>query len=131
MKTVLPCTREHNFQGFGMSGFGSFRHPFPNLCQSPSKTPQNTKKSKKGSPKGIVFRVGRVLESPFGVLGFRWWFQNRFVMRPGASEATKQHQNGVKTRKTKTPILFNEHRKQHCSHDPVDPSANTFARATS
>ena len=51
MKTVLPCTREHNFQGFGGSGFGPFRHPFPNLCQRPPKTTQNTKNYKNQPPK--------------------------------------------------------------------------------
>ena len=51
MKTVLPCTREHNFQGFGGSRFGPFRHPFPNLCQRPLQTPQNTKNYKNQSPK--------------------------------------------------------------------------------
>ena len=50
MKTVLPCTREHHFQGFGGYSFELFRHPFPNLCQRPPKTRQITKNTKNGSP---------------------------------------------------------------------------------
>ena len=51
MKTVLPFTREHNFQGFGRSGFGPFRDLFPNLFQGTPKTPHNTKNYKNRPPK--------------------------------------------------------------------------------
>ena len=62
---------------------------------------------KNRSQNGIGVRAGAILESPFGVLGFQWWFQNRFVMHPGAFEATKQHQNGAKTmRKTSNTMQW-------------------------
>ena len=99
MKTVLPWTREHRFQGFGDSRFGPFRPSLSNLCQRLPKTPKIRKTTKKHSQNGIVVRPRAILESPFGVLGFRWWFQNSFFMRPGAFEATKQYQNGAKTMK--------------------------------
>ena len=58
-----------------------------------------------------------VLNIPFPCLRVPPKLQNNTKMKP--------------KRQKRLPILFNEHRKQHCSRDPADPSANTFARATS
>ena len=42
-----------------------------------------------------------------------------------------QNSTKMKPKRSKRlPILCNEHQKRHCSHDPVDTSANTFACAT-
>ena len=105
MKAVLPYKREHHFQGFGGSGFKPFRHPFPNLCQTPPRQPKIRKTIKNDPQNGILFRAGRVLESPFGVLGFPWCPQNNFLMPPGTSEATKQRQNEAKTTKNNSNIV--------------------------
>ena len=85
---------------------------------------------KHDSQNGVGVRARRVLELPVWVLGLRWWFQNKFFMHPGASEAPKNTKMEPR-RKNKGVILCNAHPKQHCSHDPVDASANTFARAAS
>ena len=105
MKTELPCTREHNFQGFGGFGFGPFRHPFPNLCQGPPKTPQNTKNYKSQPPKWYPLSCPWCPGIALWALGFRRWIRIRFVMCPGASEASKQYQNGAKTTKKTANIL--------------------------
>ena len=39
-------------------------------------------------------------------------------------------QHKMPTRRKKCPMLCNQWTSLHCSHDPVDASANTFARAT-
>ena len=78
---------------------------FQTCARDPPRHPRIRKTKKNDSQNGVGVRAGRVLESPFGVLGFRWWFQNSFFMRPGASEATKQHQNGAKTTKRTSNIM--------------------------
>ena len=130
MKTVLKCTREHNFQGFGGSGFEPFRHPFPNLCQSPKDTPKYEKLEKR-APQRVSYFVPVVswnlpLGSSDSDGGFKIVF-SCIRVPPKLQNSTKMESK----RQERPPILCNEHQKQHCSHDPVDPSANTFARATS
>ena len=105
MKTVFPYTREHYFQGLGGSRFGPFRHPFPNLCQGPPKTTQNTKNSKNRPPKWYLLSCRCCPGIAPWALGFRRWIQNSFVMCPGTYEASTQHQNGAKMTKNTTNIL--------------------------
>ena len=131
VKTVLPCTREHNFQGFGGSRFGPFRHPLPNLCQRPLKTPLNTKNYKNRPPKGYRFSWPRCPGiTLWGSLNYNGGFKIGF----SCIRVPSKLRNSTKMepqRWKRHPILCNERQKRHCSHDPVDASANTFARATS
>ena len=87
------------FSTFWRISFRTFSASFSKPVPETPQDIQNMKTMKNHSQNGGGGRDRRVLESPFGVFEFQWWFQNRFFMHPGAFEAAKQHQNGAKTMK--------------------------------
>ena len=102
------CSRVHGntifkvLEGLVSDLFGIL---FQTCARDPPRRPQIRKTIKMDPRSGILFRDRGVLESPFGVLGFRWWFQNRFFMHPGAFEATQKHTNKAKTTKKTSNIM--------------------------
>ena len=93
MKTVLSCTQEQNFQGFGGSRFGPFRQPLKNLCQT---TPNTNKNAKIKPQQGIHFCACRVLESPFGPLDSEGGLEIAF----SCVRVPTKHQNSTKWKPT-------------------------------
>ena len=78
----------------------------------------------------MLFRARRVQESPFGCLDSDGGFKIAFPcvrVAPKLQTNTKMKQK----RWTKTSNIIRSISKDPCSHDSVDPSANTFARVTS
>ena len=113
-ETALPFTREHNFQGFGGSGFGPDRHPFPNLCQGPPKTTPNTKNSKNQPPKWYPLPCRWCPGIAPWALGFRRWIQNSFFMCPAGY-----------LRSIKTAPKWSQNDKKYHQYSPINIETDT------